>query len=181
MTCLRYSSSAIGKFSPKRPVDHFATILPSVRSTTASEPASGRFTNTRFPLKSLRVPAERNIGQLAPRLSIDPGQAAAAMTHEYARLRRVEADIIGVFPDIDTPILLQVWSLEDPHRAVPRARDVERIEPRHVAKPLRLSETGDPANQLWRSKIDHAHAPVAELRHEQPPASEIDRHVIDPP
>ena len=48
-----------------------------------------------------------------------------------------------------------------------------------VTDTLRVAQPVEPVNGLSAFKIDNIHRAVAEFRHEQPFAREIDRHVID--
>jgi hypothetical protein len=65
-------------------------------------------------------------------------------------------------------------------RSIAAVGYVNRIGGGIVGNALRLIEPADSAQELARSKIDHAQAIITKLGDEQPLAGEVDREMIDP-
>src|SRR5215217_6629678 len=180
-THCRPSSRAIGKFPPAPGVGHLATVARLLRSTTTTERSSGRFTKMCSPPLWRRKLPQLDVGELAIALDIDDRESAATVAHEDTLLVRLDADVVCVIPELDRWPFLEGRAVKDPQRPVPAARDVECVRGAHVADALRFSKALQPLQSPLCSQIDHAHAPVSELRHEQTLPPKIHCDVIDSP
>src|SRR5947207_3196907 len=106
---------------------------------------------------------ERDVGNLCPALRVDDRKRALAIPDKHPITRRIDPDIIGVVAQIDAAFARQVFRPQQPHRAIPGIRDIDRVSRRLISDPLRLLQSGHRASHFARRKIDDAETVIPEL------------------
>src|SRR6516165_1166454 len=114
-------------------------------------------------------------------LRIDDRQSAGAVADNEIARAGIDADIVGVAAQRKAAGGCQILAAEKPHRAVAGAGDRHEIRLLRIAHALRLAEPGAPLDLAPAREVHDFEAAVAERRHQQPLAGEVDGHVIDAP
>ena len=91
----------------------------------------------------------------------------------------VDPNIIGVLAKLDGSGGGQIPSVQQVHRAIARAGDVNSVGRHFVGDALRLTESFQVAKQPAFFEIHDANTVVTQFRHKQPLSSDIHREVID--
>ena len=111
---------------------------------------------------------------------IDQRQSSAAVADHRKPIARVDANIVGIIAERDSARRGKVRGLEQPDRSVARVGDQDDIGTRRIADTLRLAQSGEPMQRHTGDDIDDVNRVVAEFGDDEPLASRVECHVIDP-
>ena len=132
-------------------------------------------------LKRFRVCRELDVTDFRSFPGIDDRQPAAAVADEKVACSGIDSDIVGVTAKREVAGGRKILAAEKPHRTIAGAGDDHEIRFLSIGYTLRLVELGDLLDAVAAREIHDIEATVAERRHQQPLAGEVDGHVIDPP
>ena len=112
---------------------------------------------------------------------VDDRQPATAVADNGIAGARINTDIVGVITQRQAPGGREILAAEKTHRAIAGAGDGHEIRFLGIAHALRLAQSRDLLDPAPGREIHDIESAVPECRHQQPFATEVDGHVIDPP
>src|SRR5215204_5984098 len=131
-------------------------------------------------LKALGMALEPRFRQNPVFLRIDEGERPVSVADNDLPGPRTDANVVGVFSELQRRYRRKIAAPVEPQRAVPAARAEERVRARLIRDPLGFLQARDGAALLAGIEVDDADRVVAELGDEQAPPGQIDREVVDP-
>ncbi len=168
----------LGQF-PGRHLPHGGKVddgdLPGVGDVDKGAPGGG------VDRKGFGMCREPHLADLGPPFGIDHGEHATAVPDNQVSGARIEPDVVGVLTEPHHANRREILPAEELHGTVASAGDGDEVRRRRVADALGLAQPGDAPDLPAGGEVDDIEGAVAELGDEQPPAGEVDRHVVDPP
>src|SRR5882762_10819630 len=122
---------------------------------------------------------QANVGDLLAAPRVNNGQSTASIADEHTMRRRVDPNIVGILPELDSSRGRQVLSVQQVHRAIGRAGHIDGVGRWLVGDALRLTKSGQGSQQLVFFEIHDANAVIAQFRDIQPLSCGIHREVIN--
>jgi len=121
---------------------------------------------------------QRDIRDPAASSRVDDGERSVCVTYPDLVGGALDPDVVGIIPKLDLSHGREIRPVKQPHGSVPCIRHDDRIGRGLVADALRLLQARQGLQDSAARQIDDADGVVAEFRHVEPLAFQIDGQVI---
>ncbi len=124
---------------------------------------------------------QHRLADVSLEIEIDYAQRAAAVADEHFLGARIETDVVRIAAQIVFMDLFKRMAVVNPHVPIGRIGDIQPVRLRPVENPLRLFQAANRVDHFPGCQVNDFHGVVAERRHKQSLAGNIDGHMVDAP